>query len=361
MTKKDIVRVVVFVAVFCLMVVALCDLFELGNNSNYDKRFTTLRSFADDTIDAVYIGTSGADRYWIAAKAYEEYGMTVYPLSSDAMPTWLFTNVIDEVYTYQDPELILIDLRAYGQSNEKKTVMDARARRVLDAMSPFSINYVKTAFKTMASIHSVFEDQSKWDLSYLLSFIKYHSKWADEDFSFEKGFGNKEHNYAGFFVNKTLSMQAEPQKAVVYDPHVIEPLDPLTESSLYELLEYIEKKDLNVLFVDTPQFKNETEMGRANAVYKILDEHGVEYIHFFTEGMDGAFTIEFDWKKDFYDEGHVNYYGAEKFTDAFAAYLDEHYDFPDRRNDPGAAAYWDGKYQNIVEKMADYEKRYNRR
>lgn len=283
--------------------------------------------------------------------------MTVYPLTSDAMPTWLFTNIIDEAYTHQDPELILIDLRAYGQSNDKKSVMDARARRALDSLGLFSTNYIKAAFKTMNSIHTVFEDEPRLDLSYLLSVIKYHSKWSDDDFSFDRGFGDKEHGFAGFFVNKRLSTQIQPQKAVVYDPNHIEPLDPLTESSLYELLDYVEERDINVLFVDTPQFKSAKEMGRANAVYKILDERGVDYVHYFTEGKDGAFTIQFDWEKDFYDEGHVNYYGAEKFTDYFAKYLDERYDFPDHRKDPEVAAYWDGKYQKIKDKIKDYEKR----
>ena len=354
MTKKHIVRVVAFFAVFCVMVGGLCDLFELENNSNYDKRFTTLRKFADDTIDAVWIGTSGADRYWIAAKAYEQYGMTVYPLSSDAMPTWLFTNVIDEVYTYQDPRLILIDLRAFGQDNNKASTMDARARRVLDAMNFFSINRIKTAFKTMKTVHETFEDESRWDPSYLLSFIKYHSKWSEEDYSFDQNIGNREHKYAGFFINKTLSVQVKPQKPAAYDWELRAPLDPTAEASLYELLDYIEKKQLKVLFVDTPQFKDPTEMGRANTVYDILDEHGVEYVHFFTERPDGAFTIELDGQTDFYDDGHVNYKGAEKFTDAFAAYLNETYKFPDRRKQPEVAEYWDGKYEMIVERIEKY-------
>lgn len=348
---------VAFAVVFCLMIVGLCDLFELSNGYNFAKRFSTFRDLPKDTVDAVWIGTSGADRYWLAPKAYDKYGMTVYTLSSEAMPTWLFTNMIDEAYTYQNPELILIDLRAFGQNNTKKNVMDVRARRVLDGMKAFSPNRIKTGFKAMQTIYEAHkENQSRFDLSYLLSFIKYHTQWAEDDFSFKKGFGENKHEYAGFYVNKTLSVQVKPQNGVIYSPDVYEDLDPVAEESLYDLLAYIKEKNLNVLFVDTPQFKDKTEMGRANTVYKILNENGVDYVHFFTEREDGAFTIEFDWQKDFYDSGHVNYYGAEKFTDVFVEYLRENYDLPDRRDDPKVQAHWEGKYEAVLKAIKKYEK-----
>lgn len=358
MTKKQIIRCIGFLTALCMVVIILCDLFELPNNSNYDKRFYTYRNFPQETIDGVFIGTSSADRYWMAAKAYEEYGMTVFPLSSDAMPTWLFINVIEEAYKYQNPKLILIDLRAYAQENDKASKMDARARRIIDAMDIFSINRVKTAFKTIESIRFMHKDKSLIDVvSYLVPVFKYHSKWSEDDYRFEKNIGSKTQNYAGFFVNSKLSVQKAPQTPVVYNPNATAEFDPLAEASLYELIDYIKEKDLNVLFVDTPQFKSEYEMGIANRVYEILDENGLEYIQFDAGKGDGSFVIDFDNSKDFYDEGHVNYRGSLKFTKYFAKYLDEKYDFPDRREDHEVNQYWDGKYEAILKKMAQYEKR----
>lgn len=43
MTKKQVFRCIAFVLVVGMMLVVLCDLFELNNTSNYDKRYTTFR------------------------------------------------------------------------------------------------------------------------------------------------------------------------------------------------------------------------------------------------------------------------------------------------------------------------------
>ena len=71
---------------------------------------------------------------------------------------------------------------------------------------------------------------------------------------------------------------------------------------------------------------------------------------------NGGYAIDLDLKKDFFDKNHVNYYGAEKYTDVLAAYLNEHFDLPDRRNDEAAKKNWDGVYDILMEDVREYEK-----
>ena len=105
----------------------------------------------------------------------------------------------------------------------------------------------------------------------------------------------------------------------------------------------------------TPKFFEETEMPRTNLILNILEEEGFQCLNFYTEQYDGSFTIELDPENDFYNLNHVNYYGAEKYTAALAAYLDENYDLPDRRNDEAVKKDWDGVYDALVEKVREYE------
>ncbi len=355
MTKKQILRCVSFLVVAFMTVLLLCDMFQLKNTYNYVKRFHTYRNLSKNTVDAVFVGSSGTDRYWMAAKAYEEYGMTAFTLSVDEMPSWLYTNVLDEVYKYQNPEVVFIDIRVFGQNNTKLERMDTRARRVLDSMPLLSYNRIKAAFKTMKCINKMHPDQPKFDASFILPFIKFHTRWQEEDYKLKENIGNTEHLYAGYFINKTRSVQVTPQKAKAYDFDLEVALDPLAEESLYELIDYIKEKNINAVFIDTPQYKSKEETGRGNVVYKILEENGMEYINFFTDKSDGSFTVDLDPKQDFYDDAHVNYYGAEKFTEYFAKYLKEKYDFPDRRNDENVKEYWDGKYDAIKDKIAEFK------
>ena len=316
-------------------------------------RFHAYRNYPEDIVDAVFIGTSGVDRYWIAAKAYEEYGMTVYPLATDAMPAWLYPNVIEYALTYQNPQFLILDVRAFTQVNDADS-MDVRARRVLDSMQTFSPVWFKTAFKSMEMIHSVDESRARFDISLLLSFVRFHDSWESMGPGFfAENLGYYTHEYNGFFVSPSLSGNIEaqqPQKRSDY----AEPIESLSLQALYDVLALAEEKEIKVLFVDTPQFQDELEMLRSNYLYDLLNQMGIDCLNWYTDEPDGSFSIALDPERHFYNAGHVNFYGAEVFTEDFAAYINEHYPLPDRRNDEAVKELWDGVYEEICAVVSTY-------
>lgn len=354
MTKNQIVRAIAFSLVVILMILVLCDFFKLGNDHNFDKYFYTFRTLPKNTVDTVFIGTSGIDRYWIPAMAYEEYGMVSYPLASDAMPAWLVTDVIEEAQDHHDPKLFVIDIRCFTQDNDA-AVMDVRARRVLDAVGFFSIRRLKIAMKTMKIIHEVDETKPKFDFSYILPLIKYHGSWESEGLGILGNPGNRKHKYGGFYVSRKRSLKQVPQTPTPYNHEFYMELDPISERTLYEFFDYIREHDLQVLFLDTPQFKDEHEIGRANAIYQILEEEGFDYVHYYSENPEGKFAIDLDPETDFYNAGHVNYYGATKVTKALAEYINENYDLPDRRGEERYSKIWDGVYDRIITTAEGYK------
>ncbi|MBQ9761781.1 MAG: hypothetical protein IJV82_01750 [Oscillospiraceae bacterium] len=353
MTKKEVIRCVAFFIVVCVVLVGLTDIFE-QDHASYGRRFNTYRNFEKNTVDAVYLGTSGVERYWIGPKAYEEYGMTVYPLAVEATPVWLYTNLVDEAFAYQNPQLLIFDTRPFVQSHTAENA-DVRARRVLDSMEIFSINRMKTALKTMKVIHSLDDSKPVFDASFIFSFAKFHTKWSDSAFSIDTQYDKQEHEYGGFYVHYLLSIDHKPQTPIEYDENYYEALDPLSEESLYELLDYTQELGVQVLFVDSPQYMSKQERGRANTVRKILQERGAAYLSYNFTGDSEQFDIQLDPETDYYDDAHVNYYGAEKFTASLAAYLDEQYHLPDRRSDDAVRKDWDGVYDHIKKTIANYE------
>lgn len=357
MTKKQFVRCIAFFAVLCLLVVCLCDFFRLVNNSNYSKRFYSYQKLEKGTVDTVVVGTSGMDRYIIPSQIYEEYGATVYPLAVDAMPCWLYIDVIKEALRYQDPELFILDIRAFGQGNQSADTLDIRARRVLDSMDFFSPNRISAAFKTMNMVHQADAKQPKFNASYLFSFIKYHTMWEEKDFRFEEHIGREEHMYGGFFINSELSVLAEEQEPSVLKADKYTDLDPLSEAALHELIDFIREEELNVLFFESPRVLEGMEKGRTNRIFQILEQENMPFLHYYTNEADGRFAIPLDHKEDFYNAGHVNYYGAAKVTEALGAYLDEHYDLPDRRGEEAVQKDWEGVHQRLLERIEKMEKK----
>lgn len=353
MTKKEVLRCVAFLLVVCLLLIGLTDTFEL-DHATAARRFYSYRTFEKDTVDAVYIGTSGVGRYWISAKAYDEYGMTVYPLATDAMPVWLYPTMVDEALAYQNPKLLIFDTRPFGQSHTAENA-DVRARRVLDSMELFSGTRVKAAFKTMEIIHRLDESKPAFDASYLLSFVKFHTKWSEGDFTLDTQYDKEKHEFGGYYLHFLLSIQHASLTPAEYDKDYYLPLDPISEEALYELLDYAKERGVELLFVDSPQLMSETEIGRANTVRKILQEQGAAYVSFNGTAEAEQMNIQIDPATDYYDDAHVNYYGAEKFTASLAAYLDQNYDLPDRRNEESVRKDWDGVYDHIKRTVADYE------
>lgn len=370
MTKKQLLRATALILILLMTFLILNDMFESKNSGLASKRFYTIRTLEEDTVDALFFGTSGIDRYWIASQGYENYGITSYPLSCDAFPAWLYPYVIDEALSKQDASLIVLDIRPFTQSNytRKLDTLDVRARRVLDVLPALSVNRTKAAFKTMEILHKVNlekmktgadtteKDHPRIDISYLFSFIRYHQMWEEKDYTLDDHLGNDPHLYGGFFFSESLTLRAKEQQSV-YDPDTFQELDAISEQALYDVIEYVKEKDLNVLFLDTPQCRTKKECARANTVYKILEQENMKYLHYYSTERETGFSVDLDLKKDFYNPGHVNFYGATKFTENLALYLKEHYELPDRRQDEKAAADWEGVHDRLLTKLEEVKEK----
>lgn len=348
MTKNQIIRTVAFLLVVFTLLLALCDLFEY-ENSHISKRIETYQRLEKNTVDAVMLGTSGMDRYWITPKAYEEQGLTVYPLSTDASPAWMIKIMLKEAEKRQDLKLVIIDMRAFTNSYaEGSKKFDAASRRVIDGLDFFSLTRFEAINTTLKLRMKTGDPEAeRWDPSYFFSFIKYHSKWETDGFSFDE-IEDPECEFLGFYMHSvnTIKRHGVTFESVKSDERA--PIDPICKESLYDLMDYLSKKDYQVLFLDTPHYQNGNEAKRMNTICDILDENGFSYL---VCDVDGRY----DLKEDFYNDGHVNYYGAEKFTEWFGEYLRSTYDLPDRRLDKDCDEDWIGVYDTVKDGVKVFE------
>ena len=349
MTKNQIIRTVAFLLVVSALLFTLCDLFEY-ENSYISERFETYDELPKNTVDAVFVGTSGIDRYWITPKAYEEHGITAYPLSSDGMPSWLIKVMLKEAVKGQSPQLVMIDMRAFLTTyKEGSHKFDAMSRRVIDGLDFFSLTRLEAINTTLElRMKTGDEEAERYDPSYFFTFIKYHSKWEEDSFSFSEIEDNGSLSL-GFLMHSGASIKRLGENAKTVRSQEKMALDPISEEVLYDLLDYLKKQDYQVLFLDTPRCHNATEAKRMNTLCDILESEGFAYLVCDVE--DGQYDIA----NDFYNDGHVNYYGAEKFTAWFGEYLAKSYDFPDRRLDEKCTEDWTGVYDYIKDGIEIFE------
>ena len=348
MTKNQIIRTVAFLLVVSVLLLTLCDLFEY-ENSHISERIETYQDLPKNTVDAVMVGTSGIDRYWITAKGYEEHGITAYPLSTDASPTWMIKIMLKEAVKRQNPELVIIDMRAFTNSyNADSKKFDAASRRVIDGLDFFSWTRFEAINTTLKlRMKSGDEEATRFDPSYFFSFIKYHSKWESDSFSFSE-LEDPKCQFLGFYMHSKNSINSIGESFETVKTDEKSDLDPIVEEVLYDLMEYLNKQDYQVLFLDTPHRQSANEAKRMNTICDILDENGFEYL---LCELDEQYNRE----TDFYNDGHVNYYGAETFTEWFGEYLTENYDLPDRRLDKKCDKDWIGVYDTVKEGIKIFE------
>ena len=347
MNKKEVLLSIIFLCLVVVLLLGLCDLFETGD-SPMSRRFKKFDELEPDTVDAVIVGTSGVDRYWNAAKAYEDYGMTVYPLSTDRQPPWLVLNAIKEGEK-QTPELVIIDMRPFTKpyEAEKASSYDAWSRRVLDALPFFSMNRVDAINRTREAVAMINPDEKPDLISHYLTFVKFHTKWEKKSFTYTE-VGDQSSEYLGFRMDdeKTIRVGNKLYESAVTEERA--ELHEVNEAYFYELLDYLDQQEYEVLFFCSPHSMKEDKVKVLNTMCDILDERGYDYLIDRVENVEGA-------QPYYYDSSHVNFYGSELYMDYFAKYLDEKYDLPDHRGEEAVAKDWDGVYDRIKEQVAAWE------
>ncbi len=353
MTKKQITRAVAFFLVLMCMFCFLSDVFENKSNRRNTTSVRTYYSLERDTLDVALLGTSGIDRYWLASKAYEEQGLATFALSTNHFPSWIMMPMIkDIVRKHKSLKLLVVDMRPFTTTYTGSGIdkYENRARICTEALPFFSLARFEAINRALKTINENVEGASRFDISYFFTFIKHHSRWTEKDFDLYDEVEYKISDYMGAYMHKYFSLKTmdEPIATSVSDAR--SPLDLVCLENLYELFNYFEKQTFEVLFLNTPHSQSRLETRRINYLCDILDENGYKYLNC---NLDG--TV-YDLKNDFYNAEHMNYYGAEKFTNEFANYLVKHYGFSDHRGD-GRYYQWEGTYDNIRKTVAGWEEK----
>lgn len=346
--KRKILRAAAFAIIALLLTVYLCNVFTIADTDSNKQIFNAFYSEEEDSIDAVYFGTSASNRYFINPMAYKEEGMTVFTMATMGMPMFFIPILMDEVEKTQSPRLYIIELR--WVLKDRDLITDAHIRRVTDSMK-FSSNKVEAIEKALEFTEGAEGELSNIDdpLDYYISIIKYHSRLETGDLSIKDFFivGSK-NKTKGYVMSKSTLRQVNQLSAVYSDER--EPLSPEADETLTELLDYCDGLNQDVLFVLSPYSVKDGQMEKFNTAMDTVRERGYNVINFNSEEM--IEKLDLNYQTDFYNSKHVNYLGAEKYTEYLTKYIDENYDLPDRRGEAGYES-WDISYDDYKEYVSD--------
>ena len=344
--ENKIVRVVLFLIVAALLFVYLNRVFTIGNSDSNKQIFNGFYAQEEETIDVMYLGTSATNRYFIPPKAYNDEGIAAFDLATMGLPMFFVPNLIDEVEKTQSPQLYIIELRNVLKT--KNDITDAHIRRVTDSM-PASVNKYEALDKALKYTEGATGERSNIDESYvdyLIPIVKYHSRFSAGEITPEDFKPWTVKNTTKGYVLSDLTLQQKPYEPPVYSDG-FQDLAPEMEEALIEVLDRCDKLDADVMFVFSPFAMRKDVQAKFNTAIKIVEERGYTVLDCNQKAVTDEMGI--DWEHDLYNSKHVNFAGAEKYTDYLVKYLKENYDLPDRRED----AKWDS-WADAYEEYLDF-------
>lgn len=312
--KKNIaagIRTVIFLLILAYLFVHISYMVrgELAHTRNNLSGFYEME---EDSLDVVFIGTSGTMSSFAPERAWEQYGFASYNfcinvMGSDAMPT-----AVREVMKTQSPQLIVIDIYPF--------IVRQRVSELSENYARYNTDGYRYSVDRLRLVHnSVSENEDK--LSYYFDIIKYHeNSFTWKNFFAAYPFINRGYNFLGWQV-------AEP--AVLTEERSA--LEEEYDVYLDNLLKECDDTDTEILFIYYPYGKvREKDVAEVNYISDRIRAGGYPFLNC----LEFRDEFQLDYARDYWGGGHMNIYGAEKITDVVGRYLAENYHLPDRRNDP---------------------------
>lgn len=308
--KKHIRRTMIIISMLLIICVALglCQnyLFVLDDHNVWRIKGFYLED--KDSLDVVCMGSSDVFTGYIPGKAYENYGYTSFDFASNSASVVLWKSQLKEILKHQNPQLIVIEINGALYESSDKLFEDSFIRLYTDNI-PFSINKVETVNEC---------DLQEMPISYYLSFIKYRSDFLSIDAikkSIKESLYYKKQGFAALRGFMTHTHISDEINVIEGDFKERLPLNKEAEEYLIGFLEYCKEKNLNnIVFTRFPhRITNQDEVYRvyrSNRASDIISSYGYDFINLETSYNE----IGLDVNRDFYNDDHLNIFGAQKLT-----------------------------------------------
>lgn len=338
MKKKTIIKKILGFTVFMFIIAIIFSNITWIFRGNGTEAREDILGFKNEKnkIDVILFGGSDVLRFYEPLEAWNTYGYTSYNYATPAARVDMLRFYAEETRKTNEADLYVFDIRTITLVND--TISESSLRNWSDSVSVFSGVRARGIASYLFS-----RDWSGIDLpSYFLDIIEYHTNYESLSNSYQWKYINQSDIYnvdKGFgpYVNHTPF-----DKPVITDEK--SELSEIQEESIIKLLDYCDDEGINALFICSPIVIKEADEQLLNTIGEVIEDRGYEFVDF-NKYYD---EIGIDFEVDFGDVNHINYIGAQKFTEYFAAYLENNYKLPDHRGDEDYAS-WDEDYLSMKE------------
>lgn len=324
-------KVVLFLALFLSLYVWSRDVLR---DKSHSQALGIIMKQEDNRYDVILAGPSHMQHAIHPAQLFGEYGIASCNTSTAAQSIPTSYYVIKEMIQRHDPELVVLDLFCLFYPDVYFT--PARFHQAID-------NFPLSRNKLEAIYDLAYEDRAEFILNYLL----YHERWKSltrEDFNV----------YSEFNETYQLLQGTEsfPDPFVPVAESETAPVPEIPLDYLKRIVDLCKETDTELLLTVIPYRadvdNNDTSAILQQQMYNTVAQYAEEWNVDFFNGLHYLEDMDFDFNTDMVEYSHVNMSGSKKLSAYYGRYLVDHYDLPDRSEDP-AYTDWYEDYESYLE------------
>lgn len=268
-----------------------------------------------ENIDVLFIGPSTI--YYVISPMYiwDKYGIVTYNRGTQSQTYALSYSLLEESLKKEKPSLIVLDISLLAILEHNKHINNAVMNQIA---SPLLRNKTRLLYNDNISALNIFN--------------LYHDRifnLSEADF-FTKSFYKGELEYSICYYDPNLK-DMDDSSSIELDKIVVEYTN--------KYIELAKKYNADILFTCMPSLSDRQKYYREFS--KLAYTLNVPYLNYSDKSLSNIIGI--DYKHDFIDPFHINIYGARKIMDHLIPYIIEHYNIPNRKDDPKYAS-WNEDY-----------------
>lgn len=260
----------------------------------------------ENEYEVMFFGSSNAYCSFNPLVIWEKTGVKSYVFATQQQPVWATYHYMIDAFKTQTPELVVMDILMLAQNKE---YYDDGVNYTFCDNMPLSKNKIELAVASAP-------EGERFGL--LCNFVKYHSRWNElkkEDFEYKR---ERMRDYSKGFCVLVGNYEDKIERVDVSKVKECAEILPKNAEYLQKIIDLCKEKDVKLMLVKTPSNATSEEKAYYNSVEKLAEENGVTFVDYNLNYQE----IGLDIDTDFYDDSHLNAWGAEKFSEYFAENTD---------------------------------------
>lgn len=299
--KVKQIIIIIFILLFSLFIFDRLSILLIRKGNGYGTDVLNFYKLDKNSIDMLILGSSHAYTAFNPYQIEKETGLKTYDFCTQQQPLWITYYYLNEALKYQKPKYIVLEAHM-AISGDYDYAEEQVNRDAIDKMR-FSINKIN-------AINTSIENKDD-RISYYLNIIKYHSRYKElniDDFKTaflgytidNKGYiALPENDFIFYKASKSTNDEIE--------------LSEKNEKFLYKIIDLVNENKISLIIVKTPASYNHDNLAKLNYMKRISEENNILFLDY----VNNIDNLDLEYINDFYDFGHLNKKGSEKFTRSF--------------------------------------------